>query len=55
MSLSDEVETIWATAYDDAAEVMLTSEVDGSVLTADEYVKIDEEDLKLRIPSFLDR
>lgn len=41
IALSDEVETIWATAYDEAAEVMLTSDIDGSVLSADDYVKID--------------
>ncbi len=34
---------------------MLTSDIDGSYLTADEFAKIDEEDLKLRIPAFLDR
>ena len=34
---------------------MLTSEIDGHVLTADEYVKLNEEDFKLKMPEFLDR
>jgi hypothetical protein len=41
ISLSDESETIWATAYDEAAEVMLTSDIDGSYISADEFAKIE--------------
>lgn len=55
VSLSDEVETIWATAYDEAAETILTSHIDGHILTADEFVQIPEEDVKLMLPAFLDR
>lgn len=49
------MDTIWATAYDEAAEVMLTSDIDNSVLTADEFVKMTEDDFKLIMPQFTDR
>lgn len=55
VSLTDELETIWATAYDEAAEVMLTSEIDNHALTADEFVKMNEDDFKLIMPQFMDR
>ena len=53
--MSDETDTIWATAYDEAAEVLLTSDIDNHVLTADEYAKMNEDDFKELLPQFLDR
>ena len=55
IAVSDETDTIWATAYDEAAEVLLTSDIDNHVLTADEYAKMNEEDFKELLPQFLDR
>ncbi len=55
IALNDETDTIWATAYDEAAEVLLTSDIDNHVLTADEYAKMNEDDFKELLPQFLDR
>jgi hypothetical protein len=55
IAVCDETDTIWATAYDEAAEVLLTSDIDNHVLTADEYAKMNEEDFKELLPQFLDR
>jgi hypothetical protein len=55
IAVNDETDTIWATAYDEAAEVLLTSDIDNHVLTADEYAKMNEDDFKELLPQFLDR
>jgi hypothetical protein len=39
--LSDESDTIWGTAYDEAAEGMLI--LDNKIFTADDFAKLEEE------------